>query len=203
MKPKLLLLVVSLVGNFATLALSADEVDLQNGDRYFGTVMTVTADTVVLDGEVLGKITVPRQKVAKLTFATNAPAAAAAPTNGIRLVGPPQLPSVTETNAALTALLRAPGTNLNSIAQIREQMLGGSPAALGKFNEIVGGMMSGKMDMAGLRREAKASADQLRALKRDLGPEGGESLDYYLEVLDNFLKAEPAPPGSQPKTPAP
>jgi hypothetical protein len=202
MKPKLLLLVVGMVCNFAVLALSADEVNMQNGDRYFGKVMAVTADVVVLDGEVLGKITVPRQKVASLTFATNAPAAAS-PTNGIRLIGPPQLPPVTETNAALAALLRAPATNLNSVAQIREQMLSGSPAALGKFNEIVGGMMSGKMDMAGLRREAKASADQLRALKRDLGPEAGESLDYYLEVLDNFLKEEPTPNVPQPKAPAP
>jgi hypothetical protein len=45
----------------------------------------------------------------------------------------------------------------------------------------------------------------LRALKRDLGPEAGDSLDAYLDVLDNFLKetaAEPtnATPAPQPKT---
>ncbi len=208
MKPKILLLMVGLVCTCSPLVLGADEVDMQNGDRYLGQVMAVTVDTVVLNGEVLGKIILPRQKVASLMFATNV-LAATPPTNGIRSVGPPQLPPVAamtpmaDTNAALAALLRAPGTNLNSIAQIREQMLAGSPAALGKFNEMVGGLVTGKMDLAGLRREAQASADQLRALKRDLGPEAGDSLDYYLEVLDNFLKEEPAPTGSQPKTSAP
>jgi len=48
--------------------------------------------------------------------------------------------------------------------------------------------MSGKLNLNDLRREAKTSADQLRALKRDLGPDAGESLDIYLNVLDGFLK---------------
>jgi hypothetical protein len=41
--------------------------------------------------------------------------------------------------------------------------------------------------MDDVRREAQSDADQLRALKRDLGPDAGDSLDGYLDVLDDFL----------------
>jgi hypothetical protein len=108
----------------------------------------------------------------------------------------------------LSAALRNLGANTNFIGEIRDQMLGGSPAATSKYDELVNGLMSGTLNMNDLRREAKSSADQLRSLKRDLGPEAGDSLDTYLAVLDNFLKetaGEPAnaAPKPQPKTPAP
>jgi hypothetical protein len=42
--------------------------------------------------------------------------------------------------------------------------------------------------MNDLRREAQSDEDQLRALKHDLGPDAGDSIDGYLDVLDDFLK---------------
>jgi len=173
--------------------LRADQSDMQNGDRYAGKVLSVSGDTVVLESDVLGKITVPRQKVAGLAFGTNAAALAAA----IHLAPVPALtnqsPAVASaawanTNTDLSAAFRQLGANTNFIGQIREQMLGGNPQAGGKYDEMVGGLMSGKLDMNDLRREAKSSADQLRALKLELGPDADSSLDGYLDVLDNFLK---------------
>jgi hypothetical protein len=82
-------------------------------------------------------------------------------------------------------------------------MLAGSPEAASNYDEMVNGLMSGKLNMDELRREAKSSADQLRALKRDLGPEAGDSLDAYLDVLDNFLKETAAGPTSAPPAPQP
>jgi hypothetical protein len=114
---------------------------------------------------------------------TNAPAAA--------LVVP------AKTNVDLSAELHRAGSDTNFIQQIRDQMLAGSPEAAGKYDEMVGGLLSGRMSMNDLRREAKSSADQLRALKRDLGPEAGDSLDAYLEVLDNFLKESAAEPAKR------
>jgi hypothetical protein len=190
--------------------LRADEVEMQNGDRYFGRVLSVSADTVTLESEVLGKINVPRKKVASLAFGTNtaAPKAAAnvapisVPTN------PPtaaSLAALAGTNADLSAAFRNLGANTNFIGQIRGQLLAGNPEAASNYDEMVNGLMSGKLSLDDLRREARSSADQLRALKRDLGPEAGDSLDAYLAVLDNFLKetaAEPtsATPAPQPKT---
>src|SRR3974377_2200901 len=56
----------------AALALRADVLEMQNGDRYSGKVISVSSDIVVLTNEVLGKVTVPRGKVASLSIGTNA-----------------------------------------------------------------------------------------------------------------------------------
>ena len=186
--------------------LRADLVEMQNGDRYFGKVLSVSADTLVLESEVLGKINVPRKQVASLALGTNAAAPKTAtkvaqdsvPTN---LPSAAPLPALASTNADLSAAFRDLGADTNIVRQIREQMLGGSPEAASNYDEMLSGLMSGKLNLSDLRREAKSSADQLRALKRDLGPEAGDSLDAYLDVLDNFLKETAAGPTSA--TPAP
>ncbi|MGB8369440.1 MAG: hypothetical protein ACLPYZ_06815 [Limisphaerales bacterium] len=186
--------------------LRADQVEMQNGDRYFGKVLSVSADTVMLESEVLGKINVPRKKVASLAFGTNA-AAPKASTHVAPVSVPTNLPTaaslaaLASTNADLSAAFRNLGANTNFVRQIREQMLAGSPEAASNYDGLVNGLMSGKLNLNDLRREAKSSADQLRELKRDLGPEAGDSLDAYLEVLDNFLKETAAGPTSA--TPAP
>jgi hypothetical protein len=203
------LLFISSIVFFAFIAvtlLRADQVEMQNGDRYFGKVLSVSADTVVLESEVLGKIDVPRRKVVSLVFGTNAVAPKAAtdvaqvsvPTN------PPtsgSLAALASTNADLSAAFRNLRANTNFIGQIRKQMLASNPEAASNYDELVNGLMSGTLNMDDLRRQAKSSADQLRELKRDLGSEAGDSLDAYLEVLDNFLKETDANPAST--TPAP
>jgi hypothetical protein len=177
----------------AVLRLSADEVDMQNGDRYFGKVLSVSADVVVLQSEVLGKINVPRKNVASLAFGTNAVTAISVATN------PPaalSAPAMTDTNSDFSTALRVSGADTNAIQSIREQMLAASPEAAGKYDEMVNGLLSGQLNVDDLRREAQSDADQLRALKRELGPDAGESLDGYLDVLDDFLKESNSAAGS-------
>jgi hypothetical protein len=180
-------------------SLRADQVEMQNGDRYFGKVLSVTAETVVLASDVLGNINVPRKNVATLTLGRNSAAPKAA-TNvaqvsvatNLRTVAPSG--ALANTNADLSAELRKLGANTNFVRQIREQMLAATPEAAGKYDEMVNGLMSGTLNLNDLRREAKSSADQLRALKRELGPDAGDSLDIYLDVLDGFLKEAVTPP---------
>ncbi len=177
----------------AALALRADQLELQNGDRISGKVLSVSADAVVLDSEVLGKVTVPRKKVTRVAFGTNAvtPLAAGNLPRVPATTNPPiatALAVPATTNVDLSAAFRHLGTDTNFIRQIRDQMLAGSPEAAGKYDELVNGLLSGNLNLNDLRREAKSSADQIRALKHDLGPEAGDSLDAYLEVLDDFLK---------------
>lgn len=177
----------------AALWLRADQVEMQNGDRYFGRVLSVSADTVTLESEVLGKINVPRKKVASMAFGANAAAPKTA-ANAAPISVPTKPPTAASpavlagTNADLSAALRNLGANTNFIGQIRGQMLAGNAEAASNYDEMVNSLMSGKLNLDDLRREAKSSADQLRALKRDLGPDAGGSLDAYLDVLDNFLK---------------
>jgi hypothetical protein len=163
---------------------------MQNGDRYFGKVLSVSADTVVLESEMLGKINVPRKNVASLAFGTNAVATVSAPTN---LPTAAASAGVTDTNLDLSAALSNPGADTNIIRQIREQMLAGSPEATAKYDEMVNGLLSGSLNVDDLRREARSDADQIRQLKRDLGPDADDELDGYLDVLDDFLKESDSP----------
>jgi hypothetical protein len=211
-RTKLLFVSSGIIFIFITVpVLRADQVEMQNGDRYLGKVLSVSADTVRLESEVLGKINVPRKNVANIAFGTNA--ATKAVIEGAVASVPTNLPTAgsstawTNANADLSAALRNPGGNTNFVRQIREQMLKGNPEAASKYDELVSGLLSGKLNLTDLRREAKSSADQLRALQHELGPDAGDSLGAYLDVLDNFLKestAEPAlaTPVPQPKVQA-
>lgn len=194
MRTKSLLISSGIIFTFAAaLWLRADQLEMQNGDRFSGKVLSVSADNVVFQNETLGKITVPRKKVASLAFGTNAVASAvtgnvsqiSAPTNSSPESG---LSVLARTNVDLSAALRGLGADTNFIQQIRGQMLGGSPAANSKFDEMVGGLMSGSLNLDDLRREASSAADQIRELKHELDPEAGDSLDGYLAQLNSFLK---------------
>src|SRR5205814_144005 len=56
--------------------LRADQVEMQNGDRYNGRVLSMSADTVLFQSEVLGKIKLPRKNIANLAVSANAGASA-------------------------------------------------------------------------------------------------------------------------------
>ena len=185
--------------------LRADEVDMQNGDRYFGTVLSVSADTVVLKSDVLGVINVRRNMVAKLAFGAMAATPAAASTN--RPVAPPPAASA-GTNADLAAVFRELGANTNFIGQVRQKFLADNPGAVSNYDAMVGGLLDGSLDLDELRRQARLAAEQLRELKRSGGSDSGIPIDAYLEVLDNFVNEtadEPtnAAPAPVPKPPAP
>ena len=57
---------------------------------------------------------------------------------------------------------------------------------------MLGDLMTGKMNLADLRVQAKSAADQLRGMKKELGPEADPTLDGYLAVLESFLRETPA-----------
>jgi hypothetical protein len=174
----------------------ADEVEMQNGDRYCGKVLSVSSDTVIMDSEMLGKIKVPRKLMTDLFLGTNVapPTFAGAllpnsePTNFSASAKTVSSSNLAPTNVDLSAALRQLGANTNFVGQIRDQMLAGSPEAAGKYNQMVSGLMSGNLNLNDLRLQAKASADQIRALKQQLRPDADDSLDAYLQVLDNFIK---------------
>jgi hypothetical protein len=202
MRFKLLFVLSGMIFMFvAAPRLRADLVEMQNGDRYFGRVLSVSADTVVLESEVLGKINVPRKKVATLMIGANAATPNTA-TNIARVSASTNLPAavpaaaLANTNVDLSAAFRNLGANTNFIGQIRQQMLAGNSEAASNYDKLVSGLMTGKLNLDDLRREAKSSADQLRELKRDLGPDAGDSINAYLSVLDNFLKETDGQPAS-------
>src|SRR5438034_631656 len=66
----------------ATIWLRADQVEMQNGDRYRGTVLSLDTNTLVLRSAVLGTVNLARGQVALITLgsggATNFTRAASA-----------------------------------------------------------------------------------------------------------------------------
>lgn len=188
---------------FAADALRADQVQMQNGDRYAGKIVSLNSNSVVLESDVLGKVTLPRDKVAGITV--GAAVAASSTPAGSNVVGsvtgPPKVPRTVTHSPAVRGLT----TNSPSIQQIREQMLAGAdPAASKKYDELVDGLISGKVSVNDIRNEAMLAIGQIKELKQQSGPQGDASLDSYLEILEQFVKeTEPAPDSTKPAFPAP
>lgn len=185
-------LAVLLMPNLA-LRLDADQVEIQNGDRYIGKVLSVNTDTLVLQSDVLGTVKLPRAKILHITLGTNAPShdgRLTSATNGLL-----QIPnsSATNSNPELAASVRQLSSNSNLIQQVQSQFLNGAgPEAKAKFDELLGGFLSGKLTVDDIRVQAKTAADQLRSARNELGGDSGAMLDGYLAILDSFLK-ETAP----------
>ena len=83
------------------------------------------------------------------------------------------------------------------IQQVRSQLLGDAgPEANKKFDQLMTGLLSGKLSVADIRVEAKRTADQARAMQKELGPEAGASIDGYLAILDHFLSESDSSSGA-------
>jgi hypothetical protein len=181
-----------LIGCFsgACCHLLADQVEMQNGDRYIGKVLSLSADTLVLQSEVAGTLKLPRAKLSHVTFGP-VPGKVASPiaagTNAV-----PRAGQGSSTNAELPVALRQlAGSTNNALGQSPAQLLeAGGPEARAKFNELMSGLLTGKLSMGDIRAQAKTAADELRSMRRysgQLGGEGETMLDGYLAILDKFL----------------
>src|SRR5436305_11540664 len=84
--------------------LHADQLQMQNGDRYEGKVLSVTAESVILQSDVLGKVTLPRNKVSQLSFGSGA--------------------TTNRTTTAATPITPAPGTQAATNADISAALSG-------------------------------------------------------------------------------
>jgi len=177
----------------------ADEIVMQSGDRLVARLVALTNDTLVVQSELLGTIRLPRNKVVSITLSTSAASNLAGLPVQTNL---PILAGALGTNRSpdVSASLRQLGSQTNSIQQVRDQFLStAGPDANKKFNELMGGLMSGKLDVNDIRAEAASAANQLRALKRELGDDTGGALDGYLSILESFLGETAAPAGSSAK----
>ena len=176
------------------LVLLADQVEMLNGDRYAGRVLSLGPDTLVVQSDVLGVLKLPRTKIATITLTS---AALNRATNAVRL--PPvasrsntvaRFSATTRTNASpdFSAAMRQLGGDSNVVQQVQQQFLAGAgPEATAKFNDLVGGLLSGKLDLEGLRAEAKATIAQAQSARKELGEQEGSTLDSYLAILEGFL----------------
>jgi hypothetical protein len=187
---------------FAASDLSADQLQMQNGDHYSGKVLSLTSNSIVFENDVLGKVTLPRDKVSSLTIGTN-PATNTASAVPNFTTPTRRTANISATNTDVTAALRRLGANTNFIEQVRQQMLtGANPAASQKYDEMVSGLMTGKLNANDIRNEAKKGIEQIHQLKTELGPEADASLDSYLTILESFVNETEPQATAVPAAPA-
>jgi len=207
--------ILGVLVTFFVLGARADQVEMVNGDRYVGRVVSLNNETLVLQSEVLGTIRLPRARISTLSLESHA---AVSGTNVTRIAplvlrsnNPTRLSTTVSTNAAteFSAAMRQLSSNSNMIHQVQDQLLtGAGPEAQAKFNDLMSGLMNGKIDLSQLRAEAKSTLAQAKQARGDMGDEGG-MLDSYLAILDGFLKeTEPTTsptntPPIQPRIPSP
>jgi hypothetical protein len=160
---------------------------MQNGERYIGKVVTLTNETVIVQSDVLGILKVPRRKIASITFGTN-PVAASVQTPVVAIAQPTR-PLSTNSSPDLTTAIQQLRADPGAIQRVEQQFLAGAdPQAKEMFNQMMGGLMNGSLNVNDIRAQAKSAADQLRAAKKELGDDAGFAVDGYLAVLDGFLR---------------
>src|SRR5882672_10864532 len=181
-------------GASMTLSAHADQVNMQNGECYIGKVVTLSNETVIVQSDVLGTLKVPRSKIASITFGTNAvPAPVQTPA-----VASTQPTKAFSTNSSpdLTTAIQQLRADPSAMRKIEQQFLAGAdPQAKEMFNQMMGGLMNGSLNLGDIRAQAKSAADQLRSAKKELGDDAGFAVDGYLAILDSFLRETASTPG--------
>ena len=194
-------------GTVAVSLASADQIMLRNGDVLNGKVLAMTTNSLVLQDESLGTLTLPREKVSNITLGAvaaelpplvmaNTPASQANSLSDLHPMGAPGLPSEAGTpnpvnsSSDLQGMLREVREHSNIVQEVEAQVLGSSasPEAVSKFNDLLDQLSSGQLDMNGLRAQAQSAANQLQEYKKEMGPDAGEEVDSYLTILNSFLR---------------
>jgi hypothetical protein len=166
-----------------SLAACADEIEMKNGDRYVAKVVTLSNDTVTVQSEVLGTVSLARSKVAAIRMGSNLVPAGTASIAATR-----PAPAVAGASPLIATATPQISAQTNLIQQVQNQYLkDADPAAKAKFQELLIGVQSGQISTSDLKAQAQAVVTQLKTLKRDLGPEADEVLDGYATILENFL----------------
>src|SRR5437016_1782054 len=203
-------LAVGVVAVVVARGVRADQIEMQNGDRYNGKLLAMTNATLVLQSEILGTVTLPREKVSQIRMGNAAIAATAAGSSAKVESAKPVIPQQQQRGLAgtpgLGAITNSAGGKEDQkklIQQVQDEFLAGADSeAKSKYNEMVNGFLSGKVTVSDIRAQAKSAAEQLRAARKDLGEDAGIALDGYLAILDSFLKETASSPDAAAKAPA-
>ena len=209
------------------IVLSADRLQLSNGDEVEGELLEISKNEVKFRHPVLGTFTVPRHQVHAVELgkqrggnrimADGSSAPPETPEEVVdRLVNPEVDRNAVKklekgakrhaTPQGAVEQLRREGVDSKRMSQLHGMLPGfGSPEVQNIFQDRVTGLMNGSLSINDIRNEAIDVRDQLEELMEDLGP-GGEALRGYHGILDGFIQktAPDAPltlPGIAPLNP--
>ena len=192
------------LGMLLALPLQADTIELTNGDVLNGKVVSLDGKELVLKSELLGELKFAREKISAIHLGEKPVLA--------RPAAPAANPSNAEAKPALDPEVQKVLGGVPSSEDVLKQLQGGginpqmigalqtkfpllnTPEASGYFNDTLGGLMTGKLNIQDVRKDAVKARDELKSLQDELGPETGAALNGYMSILNKFIReTEPAP----------
>ncbi len=178
---------ISIVLSAVTLALCvstirAETVELVNGDTLHGKVMLLDQQHLTLRSELLGELKLPRDRVASITLVARKKPTATQVT-----------PNAGATPGDVLKQLRTKGVDRDALSTLKKQFpLLGTPEVSQYVYDKLSGLMTGRLNLQDIRKDAVRARDQIDSLKKDLGPQA-DALNGYLSILERFIQ-ETAPP---------
>jgi hypothetical protein len=161
-----------------------DTVELINGDRYSGRVLSVSLSSVSLRSEIQGLVVLPREKVARIAFSQTT-----APTNSIQTKALSDGNLVGKTTTVPTQSPRIAANSTNLVVQVQNQLLAGAgPEATEKYNQMVTDLLNGTLSVPQIRKQARETLKSVEQAKQEFGPELDDLVESYLSVLRDFLQ---------------
>lgn len=192
-------------GMALVLPVMADTIELTNGDVLNGQVISLDGQQLVLKSELLGELKLAREKVSAIHLGDKPILARNAAVPQAPSAKPALDPEVQKVLGAVPSTedvlkqLQGGGVNPQMIGELQTKFpLLNTPEAGQYFNDTLGGLMTGKLNIQDVRKDAVIARDGLLDLKKDLGPEGA-ALNGYLSILNKFInETEPPPAAKQP-----
>lgn len=192
------------LGLFLASPLRGDTIELTNGDVLNGEVISLDGKQLILKSDVLGEVKLDRSKVSAIHLGDKpvlnrqtAPSPNPAPQK------PALDPQVQNAlNAAPSSedvlkQLQGGGVNPQMIGALQSKFpLLNTPEASGYFNDTLSGLMSGKINIQDVRKDAVKARDQLKDLQDELGPDGA-ALNGYMSILNKFINETKPPPSAK------
>ena len=163
----------------------ADTVELANGDVLNGKVLTLDGKELRLQSDLLGEVKVPREKIASIHLGQR-------PTGAKRgadkqVTGPAKSPDQQQLEDLLKQL-QIGGVDAKSLDALQDKLpLLAVPEVKQYFTDKVTGLMTGRLNIGDIRKDAIKARNEIMDLKNDLGPQG-EALNGYLSILEHFLR---------------
>jgi len=177
---------------FSTQSLRGDTVELDNGDVLNGKVLSLDAKQLRLQSDVLGEIAVRREKVVSIHLGdqpsqrrkqADSPRPSAKPTASAAS----KLPNVPSVDEVLKQL-QMEGIDAKTMGAIQGKFpLLATPEVKEYFNDKVVGLMTGRLGVQDIRKDAIKVRDEIVDLKKDLGPQA-DALNGYLSILETFIR---------------
>ena len=162
---------------------AADSVQLANGEVLKGKVLALDDKQITLESESLGKLSIPRAKVATITLGDKPPVAVVAPKVD------PTTPVLSKTAEDVLKQLKAKGANPKDLSELQKAFPElSSPEASKIFNDTLQGLATGKKSIQDVRNDAIKARDELKKLTEDQGPDVEAATNPYLNILEKFIR---------------